>query len=186
MKPRWILLWSLLLSLGIGVHAEEEDPSIGHRLAMWLPNRLVDLDDIVSLGLGFGPKAGIEPIVTRFQPFFGSYGDQYFIVKGYDRQWGGGYESGWSWSTLENRRVEDTFGSVRPYIHNHGSLAENMDLARPFPQFDWEIYKERKRDLWAIGVDAGWLLSANAYLHPVEIADFLTGIFLYDLRGDDF
>jgi hypothetical protein len=161
---------------------EDESPSIGYRLAMWLPNRLVDLDDIISVGLGCGAKIAVEPSVTRFFQFGGSYGDQYFITKGYSRQYGGGFESGWGteafcWSR-EKRYVEDTFGLVQPYLH----YQETCSIST----YSMDIYKEDKRDLWAIGIDAGWLLSANAYVHPLEIADFLTGIVLYDLSKDDF
>jgi hypothetical protein len=81
------------------------------------------------------------------------------------------------WSR-EKRYVEDTFGLVHPYLHYQPTCS--------IPSYDMAIYQDNKRDLWDIGIDAGWMLSINLFVHPVEIADFLTGIFLYDLSKDDF
>ncbi len=148
---------------------------------MWLPNRLLDLNDCISVGLGVGAKISVEPRVTQYFQLGGSYGDQYFLANGYNRQLGGGFESGWSRQALcwamEKRYVEETFGGVKSYMQNQRACA--------IPRRSMPVYAEGARDQWAIGAAAGWLVNVDVHFHPVAFADFLTGIVLYDLTEDD-
>jgi len=161
---------------------EKEGKSILHRLAMWLPNRLVDIDDIFSSSIGVGAESGMQVRLTRYCQYGGSYGSKYYFTKGYSRQYGGAYMNGYNiqdtcW-IYENRYVEDCMGTVRPYIIKQDKFT--------VPTYSQEVYREDIRDLWEIGVGGGWLIYVDFYVHPVEIADFVTGIFLVDIRGDDF
>lgn len=159
-----------------------DGPAIGHRLMMWLPNLLVDLDDSVSFALGFGTKLVVESRVTQYCQLFGTSGDHYFLAKDFGRQYGGGYGSSWAlhglcW-TKEKGFVEDEFGTVKNCLYAQEVFA--------LPSSDQDLYRDGLRDRWAIGAGAGWLVNVAAHFHPVEFADFLTGIVLYDLTGDNF
>ena len=75
-----------------------------------------------------------------------------------------------------------------------------MDLARPivwgdverywvqgtnFPLPSNRIYKEKARDYWALELGASCLFGVKVGIHPVAIADFLTGLILIDIEDDD-
>jgi hypothetical protein len=152
----------------------------GRTLLLWLPNRLLDVSDVFSVELGVGSEFSLEVDVTKCLGFGGSFGDKYFIHKGYARQYGGGYTSGWNYQNLclltEKRYVEDTFGTTKGYFLPRKPLG--------LPDYDF-TYKEDIRDFWAVGVKAGWLFSIDFQAHPLEIADLVAGIFFIDCLGKD-
>ncbi len=150
---------------------------------LYIPNRLLDLSDIVTLDLGAGAEFGVDARLTRWMQIGGRYGDKYFLGKDCARQLGGGYSSGWNYGfaclTSERRYVDDTFGTTREFLLKRKPLS----LAMPSDDF---TYTQDTRDFWEIGANAGWLFTVGVAIHPVEIADFLTGIVLIDLKGDDY
>ncbi|OGV48624.1 MAG: hypothetical protein A2X49_11005 [Lentisphaerae bacterium GWF2_52_8] len=154
--------------------------AIVRAIGLYIPNLLLDLNDIISIDFGAGPEVCVEARITRYLQWGGAYGEKYFLAKGYDRQIGGGYTNGWNYEdtmlSMESRYVEDTFGSVRNYIIE----SKKMRLS----SFEDEVYADNVRDFWELGGQVGWLFTVGAYIHPVEIADFLAGIFFIDLRGD--
>ena len=87
---------------------------------LYIPNRLLDLFDIVSLDLGAGAEFCVDVRLTRWMQCGGMYGDKYFLGKGHARQLGGGYSSGWNYGlgclTSERRYVDDTFGTTREFL----------------------------------------------------------------------
>ena len=56
-----------------------------------------------------------------------------------------------------------------------------------FPSPTQRIYDFHNgaRDYWEFGGSAGLGIEADVALHPVEVADFVTGFFFIDLKGDD-
>jgi hypothetical protein len=150
---------------------------------LYIPNRVLDLLDIVTFNLGAGPEFGVEVRATRWIQVGGMYGDKYFIGKNYARQIGGGYSSGWNYEflcfTSERRYVDETFGTTSEFILKRKPLG----FAMPSDDF---TYSQDVRDFWEIGANAGWLITLGAAVHPVEIADFLAGLVLIDLKGDDY
>ena len=151
--------------------------SLLHVILMYLPNRVIDLTDIISLKLGFGPEASCEIIFTEYCQFSASYGDRYFLEKGYNRQYGGGYSSGYNTSYICWRRkmefTDFTFGTVKPYVI--------MDQESSIPSPYKKNYFCGIKDFWKIGVHAGWIIDISASLHPLAIANFFTGFFFVRL-----
>jgi len=152
--------------------AETETHSIGHIALMYLPNRLIDITEIITMGAGVGPEASLEMTFTKWGQFGASYGDRYFIEKAYNRQYGGGYSTGYNaafacWSN-EEKVVDYCFGSVKPYV-----IVNLRNSSIPCPCVD--PYKNGNVDFWRIGFKAGWLIDFEFAFHPVAMANFLTG-----------
>lgn len=160
---------------------KESSSSIARTAILWLPNILINLTDIISLDGGVGSESALEVDITKYFGLGGALGEKYFIQKGYDRQLGGGYSSGWDFQFIcfntEKRYVEDTFGSSRQYYIGR----KYFELADP----ENHTYVDKKRDFYAISVKAGWLAVIGLEIHPVEIADFVASIFFLDIRGDN-
>lgn len=162
-------------------NTKNDDSGIGRVLLMYFPNMLVDFTDIFSLGLSVGAKAGAEVRLTRWFQVGGNYGDDYFVEKGFNRQLGGGYDDGYSFQLValagESRYLDNTFGTVKDYFIRE-SKARVLSPSN-------EIYKNQTRDFWAIGVEGGWLVNVKALVHPVELADFVLGLFFIDILDDN-
>ena len=169
------------VEMGLKPISIESPSSLLHVLLMYLPNRIIDLTDIVSIGFGFGPEASCEIILTEYCQFSAAYGDRYFIEKGYNRQYGGGYSSGYNTSYLCWRKkmtfTDFTFGTVEPYV------VMDKDSAIPCPCK--KPYSNGILDFWKIGIHAGWIVDITAGIHPVAIANFFTGFFFIRLTDTE-
>ncbi|HCE42385.1 MAG TPA: hypothetical protein DET40_02410 [Lentisphaeria bacterium] len=155
--------------------------SIAKTVVMYLPNRIIDILDIVTMDVGAGASFGAEARITRWLQFGGMTIDRYFVGKNCSRQFGGGYEAGWNYEMFcldaEAKYVDYTFGSMNKYVVKR----------KPFGLADLgENTFEKSRDFWEIGANAGWMVSMGVAIHPVEIADFLAGLVLIDLKKDDY
>ena len=151
-------------------------------ILLYVPNRILDLNDSFTMSLGAGANAGAELTLTRYFQPGGFYGSEYYITKGYNNQYGGAYSQGWNYSfapplTDECRFLDDSFGSVKEFIIREEGLH--------IPVRTEEVYDKKIRDFWSIGVSAGWIVSFNFEIHPVDLADFVTGLFFYDFKGND-
>lgn len=150
--------------------------------ALYLPNRFFDVTDTFTLELGVGHEIAIQPRVTNYCKLIGFTGERYFIGKGFNRQIGGGHAEGWELdivcSTASYRYVDKTFGTFDEFVYDGTSMH--------IPQTSNNIYKNKNEDFWGVGAFVSCLFSANAQVHPVEIADAITGLFLIDLTNDDF
>lgn len=155
-----------------GISAIQEKQSWCYIALMYLPNRMIDLSDIITMNTGVGPEASFELTFTKWGQFGGSYGDRYFIGKGFNRQYGGGYSSGYNGAFLcwnsEEQIVDYVFGSVRPYVNLNES-----NSSKPCPCK--EPYRSKLVDFWRIGVKTGWIVDFEFYIHPTAIANFFTG-----------
>lgn len=150
---------------------------------LYIPNRVLDVLDIVTIDIGAGPEFGVDAKATHWMQVGGMYGDKYFLGKDYARQLGGGYASGWNYGFLcfasEHRYVDEEFGTTREF------LIRKKPLSFAMPKEDF-TYTGDIRDFWEIGANAGWLITVGVAIHPIEIADFFAGLVLIDLKGDDY
>ena len=150
----------------------QEKQSCWYIALMYLPNRMIDLSDIITINGGVGPEASLEVTFTKWGQFGGSYGDRYFIEKGFNRQCGGGYSSGYNGAFIcwgsEEQIVDYVFGTVRPYVNLNEN---NSSIPCPYK----EPYKGKVVDFWRIGLRAGWIIDFGFDIHPTAIANFFTG-----------
>lgn len=178
----------LLLTLGVaamlccGGAAKADDNVILEKIALYIPNRIIDLFDCFSINLGVGPVLlRAELMATRACAVGGGYGTSYRLYKDYNRQYGVGIQSGWYYSLIflgeEDMRRDRVAGSVRSYWETYAGVPE------PFQR----IYNpvDGQRDYWQFGGALGALIEAEVYLHPIEGFDFLCGIFFIDFKQDD-
>ena len=149
--------------------------------AMYVPNRLIDLSDVVTLGFSAGAatKAGVE--VTQFCQFGADTGTSYVAGSAYARQYGTGVLTAGQYGAgcfYYNTSYFDWIaGTMRNYVFDVDSF--RLVSASEVP------YREKNVDLWAIGAKAGVVLGVDVAFHPISLADFVTGLVGYDLEGDD-
>jgi len=126
--------------------------------ALYLPNRLIDLLDIVHIGIGVGPGFGLGVHFTR-------YGRLIAVT---------GVDAGIGWL---GRFVRPTQAAIYAFA----AAGPTEALASPNPDGLWHIPK------WDLGLIAHDLL-VFAYLGvaPDELVDFLVGWSTYDLKRDDW
>lgn len=154
---------------------------VGRYAALYIPNRLLDASDLISMEAGFGGEVSMQFYVTQYLQFGGAHGCNYFIEKGFDRQCGGGYRDGKKFGVLcfssEDFVIDDTFGSVRNCVVD----SRGFQIA----DFRMDAYRDNEIDFWAVGGRFGWLCDLGVNFHPYEVVDFVTSCFCYDLRKDD-
>ncbi len=154
---------------------------VGRYALLYIPNRLIDASDIITLNAGFGGAFASEIQVTRYFQFGGSHGATYFLGKDYFRQFGGGYHNSTRFGMFcfetDVTFVDETFGTTREYVIDYPqfSVAEHR----------LDAFRDNDVDFWAIGGNFGWLINIGVGIHPVEIFDFVVNIFCYDVLGDD-
>lgn len=175
-----VMLASLVLALTVGSGVQA---SVGDKLLLYIPNRLVDFVDIISLSMGFGPAIRVNVHATRVISFGGGVGATAKAIKAINRQYGAGLESGWETSFMmisaESKELKDNTRGVKSFNYYSTGV----------PSTDEKIYEfyDGARDYWSIGVaGAAGLVELDAEFHPVEFADFFTGFLFIDLKGDDF
>jgi len=155
----------------------EEKNSWLYITLMYIPNRIIDLTDIITMQVGFGPEVSAEVMATQYFQFGIDYGDKYFLEKGYNRQYGGGYHSGSNASFIcwsdQVAFTDFTFGSVEPYVILPGGDPIPCPCKKP--------YSNGLKDFWQIGIHLGWIIDVDVAIHPVAIANFFTGFALVRL-----
>jgi hypothetical protein len=156
--------------------------SFGWGLLMYVPNRVCDVLDLLTLTIGAGPKVGAGVEITEFFQFKGEAGEAGFFGLGFDRQWGGGVYNGFSYGILWYDRdcygISEAAGRQRNY--------ELVDRALRIPSLSDERYRSRDIDPWAIGVNFSLILDLDVKFHPAAIPDLLLGILMIDPDKDDF
>lgn len=154
---------------------------VGRYAALYIPNRLLDASDLISMEAGFGGEVSMQFYVTQYLQFGGSHGCNYFVEKGFDRQCGGGYRDGKKFGVIcfstEDFVIDDTFGSVRNCVVD----SRGFQVA----DFRMDAYRDNEIDFWAVGGRFGWLCDLGVNFHPYEVVDFVSSCFCYDLRKDD-
>ena len=164
---------------------------------LWLPNRFMDTLDIVSVGIGWHigiPKGGIR--ITRALEFSGGDGAYTMFRKDYNRWFGISLEQGhnlnFAYLGTENYRIERIFGL---YLWNFPTDDDTMVRSGRYSiyKYDWWEHPLRgeynimtgTRDWFEIAAEFGCLPCFRVAIHPIEIADFLLGIFFVDIKKDD-
>lgn len=151
------------------------------KLVLYVPNRIVDMFDLFTLNIGFGPAVQLELMATRFIAGGGSIGYSWMLFKDCNRQYGWGVQNGWHWA-IPGLLAEDTERSktsrlVQSYWESNCGI--------PTPEQQIYAYNRGARDYWQIGGGGGLLLTADLYLHPIEWIDFALGFFFIDIKDDD-
>ena len=154
----------------------------GEIILLYIPNRIVDLVDMFSLTVGFGPAIGAQAQITEYCALGGEVGCTAQAIKGINRQYGFALDNGWDASFLmlsaETRERSDEMGTVKHFYFESRGVA--IQRREPYD------YHNGALDFWAVGAKAAALVEVRFALHPVEIADFVLGWFFIDLKDDDF
>ncbi len=161
---------AVLLLVLAGCHAPEksdaffaDDPGwskrgAGATIGLYLPNRLIDLVDIVHVGYGVGPGIGLGVHFTR-------YGRLLAVV---------GVDVGIGW-----------FGRyARPYqcaVYTRAAVGPKEAVTLRDRNRFWHVPQ------WDIGLYAHFLI-VQEYLGiaPEENVDFVVGLSTFDLKDDDW
>lgn len=151
------------------------------KIFLYIPNRIIDAMDIFTLNLGAGPVVRAELKATEAFQFGAGIGCTAKAIKGYNRQYGGCMENGWNAGFTcimgEDTERKPTSRWVQQYWEVYSGC--------PLPSQEIYNFYTGARDYWAIGGTLGAGIEADIYIHPVEIFDFITGIFFIDIKGDD-
>lgn len=162
-------------------HQAQDTKNIGHIILFYIPNRLLDLTDIMSFEAAAGDGALFEFTVTKWCQLAGQFGKMRFVEKGFNRQNGGGINEGnlSSFFCIEdgNRKIFNTWGSVKPYKIVNKENDEGISI--PIPSES--PYSNGLEDFWRFGVHVGWFGGFGVDVHPIAIANFVTGFFFIRL-----
>jgi hypothetical protein len=137
----------------------------------------MDLLDCFTLEVGIG-EIGADVYLTRWASFGSGIG--YSATAGWTagRQYGVYTHQGWNgelfkWTAYEMYR-ERLCGNYKESRDAHVGAADIEKLKL-----------EIGADPYAIGAKAAAYVSVKFLLHPVELADFVCGLFLIDFQEDD-
>lgn len=162
--------------------AQERKEWIYSNICCYIPNRILDLLDIVSIDLKGGIYFGAGFQITRAFGLGGQIGYNAGLYKDINRQYGIACESGYQgqigFISAEDVSVFNPIGSVQTYWQ-HGNN---------FPDPNDKIYNRftGARDYWAVEVYLYGLVGAKVSFHPIEFADFFAGLICIDaLKNDD-
>ena len=167
--------------------AEEASPSVARTVILYLPNRLLDVLDVVSVAVDipFIPKHFFTGLVhvnahaTRgMQVAVGNTNENISIGLGYKRRFMPCIIERWEASlgpaTFCKHKISR--GNAHTEFTKAGLLLPND-----------EPFTLGLMDYWAVGADATAIVTGvHAEVHPLEIADLLAGFFCVNLTGDDF
>lgn len=134
---------------------------IFHQIILYIPNRIFDLIDIARARVRVGPGVAVSVRITEFaQLNLGSYGTLY--------------------AGLPGPRM-----GVTPRL----PIGMEVYTGAAFSVFEASVTGGFGPDYSPTEVGVGLqlgIIGADAGIDPVEIADFLAGFALIDLRDDDF
>ena len=175
--------------------AEAASAGGGHavaRVLLFLPDRLMDALDVVSVGVGLGFGFDVNVHVTRFvhAPALGIY----WVIS--PVQW----RCGRNLSASFDQEFELGLGPLVMYKSEFFGAGTNWgpDAEKEFTKLGLASLRdpmlaERFRSPWAVGAAVGPLalvpVRAEAEVHPEQIADFIVGLVtlgFVDLMGDDW
>lgn len=161
----FLLMGFIMCAPCFGQAAEEkasadEGHSAIHKVAMYIPNVILDLFDVVRLRVRAGPGVAADVRVTKLASVFaGSYGSVYAGLPG-----------------PRNRRRPKLPIGLESRSGVQVSVADATAEGNIGPDYGpAEI--GLGVHLLIIGVDVG--------VEPLELLDFVTGLFFIDLRDDD-
>ena len=159
------------------------EASFMERAIYYVPDRLIDVLEIVSLDIGVGLGVGVGVWVTRavqIVAYWGTYASVGWFQK---RNLAAKVESGFDFAV-------GPLGATA--INGKRIGTGGKDYTERWMLFHYPtapIYQEY-RDYWSIGVRAllppPLFVGAGVELHLMEVFDFLAGIFFFDPLKDDF
>jgi hypothetical protein len=171
------------LAASLPTQAEPSRRSPIYNVVFYLPNRIVDLLDCVSFGVGipsvpflFPSSVHANAHVTRaFQAGAGTT-HGLFLGKDYSREF--------AWALIHNELAIGplTVAELKHTTRESASV-ERVGILLPSD----EPFAKKHMDYWAIGAHAGMLpVAVSADVHPVEIVDALLGFLFIDILDDDY
>ncbi len=160
--------------------AKLKNVQVWERILWYIPDRIADFFDIFSVTITTGPHWGASVWVTR---------------AGQVTAFGGG-SVGLGYFQKRNIGVraeavgEIGVGPIVPTLIGGGRAGSNgLDFILTkdiFHKPSDDLY-EHYRDYWGVGAKVGFaFIGLEIEIHPVEIYDLTTGLFLYDPANDDF
>ena len=175
---------SLIYKKKLGSNMTDRIPnknfSLGGRIALYLPNRILDFIDLMSLEIGGCFGAGVKFIATEY------------VGLGAQASGGEGMV-GLNRRHLSARGTLENFGDffpfeARSFMEGRGYTGgaysvtqHSAGLKRP----EDDIY-QRARDFWGVGGQVQFITVAfRAIFHPIEIYDLLAGFAAFDPLNDD-
>lgn len=168
---------------------------IGNKLLWYLPNCFVDLADCFTVEVGAG-DFGLHLYLTDYVNMGANVGYSYNAGWAYKRQYGIFKEVSYNaelfrFNTFEKKR--------RTFIGNFGNydlLSSNSSSGFKYPENNLGeppysldvsyLQKNIQEDPYAIGFKASLLVGVKFQFHAVEFADFICGLFFYDLNNDNY
>lgn len=154
------------------------DSSTLEKVAWYIPDRLMDIVDMISIGISIGPQVGAGVWLTREAQLVAYTGSGAGIGFFQKKQLGGIGEASFdaaigpfSTTALAGARigtggVDFTLGTV---LYHEPGLP---------------LYQEY-RDFWAIGAKLGVIVGIEIEIHPIEMYDFVLGVATFDPMNDD-
>ena len=153
------------------------EQSFGSSAGSYFRNRLFDLADIFTVEFSAG-ELDAEACLTRYAALGAGIGRPGVIGWSFPRLCGVFEQGSWHADCLfltAGRSVKRTISGTPVFID-----------CRTCGFFDAEEMQTlRHRDPWEIGIKAAGFFGIRFMIHPVEIADFFTGLIGIDIRSDD-
>ena len=111
-KIMFVVAVAAMMFAGVSAQAN----TWGEKILLYIPNRIVDLTDLFSVGIGVGGTVRAELMATELVKVGGSYDFGSFrAYKDWNRQYGFGMQKGWYWSLVsageENSHRYNTIGT---------------------------------------------------------------------------
>ena len=171
-------VYSRVLGHNLGRRVPRDSPSVLRRVVFYVPDRILDLVDIVTLRVSAGPQLGFRTHATHAlqadlyagTSFGAAIGPKHFA--GLDAE----------------HAIEVGLGPVGTEIFGGFKVGTNLDAGAGISilQLPTNQIYQNYRDYWAIGGGVGMgLVGADVAAHPVELVDFLVGLVGVDLLRDD-
>lgn len=158
---------------------EDPEPGVLARILYYIPDRIIDLLDVVSFDINYGFQIGAGIWFTRAIQNVAYTGSS--IGFGYYQKKQLGLKS-------EGSTEFVLFGVGISLVSGARVGTGGVDTSTSLLAFHTPssaLYQEY-RDYWGIGAKAGvGLVGAEVEIHPLEIYDFLLGLFLFDPMNDD-
>lgn len=152
---------------------------IADKILMYIPNRLMDLADIFSVDLEAGTTAKLGVRFTHAFGFGFGIGDSGKVAWNYNRKYGTSINTAsqvWFIGASKGTLMQDCiYGNLDEYDYSFSGFRYFWD-----PEF-----AKKYQDYWALEFSGVLLAGGRIAIHPVEIADFICGIFCFDLTKDD-
>lgn len=154
---------------------------IAEKLALYLPNIVLDAFDLFSVSVGVGPVVEAQLMASRACSGGVGIGMSYKMCKNHHRQIGFAQEEGFYWSLISIGQEHYGVVESTPLVMKYNEVRQG------FPKPGDRVYDPYvgQRDYWQIGGSLGLGLCGDLYIHPLEWLDLLTGVFGYDLMEDD-